>query len=110
MTKLRKVGQTMAMYQEAIEGIADADASCLRIFDDGCSPLGAAFAVEIGMADAGTGFNDRNGGILAYEIYQSSSSTRNEQIDEVACMKEGRGCFMVGGQEGDSIGVDSVPT
>ena len=68
LAKCRQVAQAVAMDDETVEGIANADAARLCIHDDGCSFLKVGCAVHVAMHHARSCFNHWHLGMLAYII------------------------------------------
>ena len=64
--------------------------------------------IEIGVAYAGTGLDNRNCGVLANKINQSAAAARNNQIDQTLGMKQCLGGTVSGGEQLHQVGVESM--
>ena len=108
--ELRQVGEAFAVNQQAVQCIADAHPAGLGIADDGC-PFGSVTGtIEVGMADACTGLDDRDCGMLAYVADESGTSARDEQVHAVIGTQQGVGALAVGRKQGHQVGRQSLPT
>ena len=79
-TERGQVFHTVAVYEQAVQGVAHADAACLGIVDNGSSFLYISVAVEKCMAYARTGFYHRDSGILADEVDEAATAARDNQV------------------------------
>ena len=84
------------MDEQAVEGVADADATSLGVVDDACAFLHISCFIEIGMTHACSCLDDGNGGFLTNEVDETLGTTRNDQIYPTSCMQQ-LGCGFVGG-------------
>ena len=67
-TKLGQIVEAFGVDNQAIQGIAYTDAACFGIVDNGCSLLQVTFFIEVSVADACAGLNNRDCSILADEL------------------------------------------
>ena len=86
-----EVGKALAVYDEAVEGVAHADAAGLGIFDDGGTLGDVTSNVEVGVADACTGLDDGDLGIVAHIVDEGAAAARDDEVDKAYGMEQG-GC------------------
>ena len=94
-----EVAEAVSVNQYAVQSIADTDAAGFGIVDDGGTFLRVTISVEEGVADACAGFNDRDGGVLAYKVDEVAAAAGDEQIHVASGIQQFGGCFTVGGQQ-----------
>ena len=87
-TDSRKFGKLVFMNHHTIQRVADADAACLAIVDDGGSFCRVGILVDIGMTNACARFNNRHFGSIAYEIDQTTRSARDDEINFTYCIEQ----------------------
>ena len=71
-------GALTAVDDEAVEGVADADAPRLGVADHGAAFRQIAVEVEVGVDDARPGFDHGYAGVFAHEADQSRAAARDE--------------------------------
>ena len=106
--ELGQVGDAVFMDDEAVEGVAHADATGLGIMDDALALVEVAVFVEIGMNHASTCLYDWHLGIVAHEVDELSAATWYAHVDIAHSIKHGGGCLMGGWQELHHTSVDAM--
>ena len=104
----RKVEKTVLVYNQAVQGIADAHSPGLGIRDDGSPLVQIPVLVEISVADAGSGLYYRNAGILTDEIYQTPAAARYHQVHIPFSFQKGCRGIMACRHEDHGILVESA--
>ena len=105
--KLRQVGEPVAVDDEAVEGVADADAPGFGVADYGAAFCEVAVAVEVGVDDAGAGFDDRNAGVFAHEADQARAAARNDDVDVTHGVQQRSDGGVVRRKQGEGVFVDA---
>ena len=91
LAQRRQVAEPVAVHDEAVEGVADADTAGLGVAYD-AAPLGrVARTVEVYVDDTGARLYDRHAGVLAHEAYEAAPAARDDHVDEPLGVQQGVG-------------------
>ena len=93
---LRQVGEAIAMDDEAVEGVADADAARLGIHDDGNGLLEVSGTINVAMDDASARFDDWDASILADVVDEATAATGNDKVHHPTSLQQTVGVLMTG--------------
>ena len=96
----RQVGEAVAVDDEAVEGVADADATRLGIDDDGDGFLQVGGAVDIAVYDAGTRLDDWHAGVVADIVDEAVAATRDDEVHLAVGCQQAVGVLVAGEQQG----------
>ena len=96
------------MDDQAVEGVADADAPRLGVADHGAAFCQVAVEVEVGVDDACPGFDDRDAGVFAHEADQPRSAARDHNVDVTHGVQQRSGGLVARGQQGEGRRVDAL--
>ena len=96
--QFKQVAQTLLVDNQAVEGIANANTTCLGVADDSLAFLHVAIHIEVGVHHTSTRLDDRNTSCISHEIYQATTTTRNAQVD-IAYSIQHLASSLVGGRQ-----------
>ena len=96
------------MDDEAVEGVADADAPRLGVADHGAAFRQIAVEVEVGVDDARPGLDHGYAGVFAHEADQSRAAARDHHVDVTHGVQQRSGSLVTRGQQGEGRRVDAL--
>ena len=91
------------MDKQAIQRIADADATRFGIQDNPLAHLQIALGIEISIHHTSSRLDDRHTSIVAHEVNQPAPATRNANIDIPHSAEHLSRGLMSGREQGDDI-------
>ena len=98
-TKCRQVGQTVGMYHQTVQCVADTYPARFGVIDNRRTFYQIGCLVKISMTDPRTGFNHWNSGVLTHIINQSRTAAWNNQIHIATGIQQLTGRFTSGRQQ-----------
>ena len=107
VAQFREVPEPFAVDDEAVEGVADADAPRLGVADHGAAFRQIAVEVEVGVDDARPGFDHGYAGVFAHEADQSRAAARDHHVDVTHGVQQRSGSLVTRGQQGEGRRVDA---
>ena len=96
------------MDDQAVQSVADADATCLGIVDDFASFFFVAVLVEIDVADTGSRLDNRHTGMVADKIDQRTTAPRNDKVHQANGVQQLSRRFAVGRKERTNSRIDAL--
>ena len=95
----RNVVGSVTVNEQTIKGVADADTSHLSICNDAFPFLQVTVFIEISMHDACPCLDNRHTSIVAYEVNEFPSASRDTEIHITNCAKQFGGSLESGWQQ-----------
>ena len=103
-----KVWKTALVNEQAVEGVADRDATGLGIVDNRLAHAEITLFVEIGIHHTGTRLNHRHPGGIPDEVDELTTATGDAEIHVPHGIEHFACSLMGGGQQGDDIRTDTI--
>ena len=86
LAKHREIGQSLLMYNGAVQRITYANPACLRIMNNSCPLVYISKFIKVSVTDTCPCFNNGNFCILAYEMDQAAAASGDNQIYVTHCI------------------------
>ena len=93
------------MNEQAVQGIAHADAPRLGVVHDSAALAEVAVLVEVGVDDAGSRLDDRHPGVVAHEVNELAASAGDAEVHISHGIQQFSRGLVGGGQQGHGVGV-----